>query len=170
VVVDAGGRPSPHVLDIIRPVLERLGQVYPSLDAYLQNMQEESSSVHPWNDFWEAYYRSDAEVHRDGTVTLRTSKAAIEEEMTVNATINTDVVLPVIKAPTLIMRAGQGTRQPDWFVLPEEEAERVQGLVKGSSVEMIPDGNHYTIILSEVFTRKVLAFLAAGEATATRQG
>jgi hypothetical protein len=46
----------------------------------------------------------------------------------------------------------------------------VQGLFKGSSVEMIPDGNHYTIILSEVFTRNVLAFLAAGEATATRQG
>jgi hypothetical protein len=46
----------------------------------------------------------------------------------------------------------------------------VQGLFKGSSVEMIPDGNHYTIILSEIFTRKVLDFLAVGEATATRQG
>jgi pimeloyl-ACP methyl ester carboxylesterase len=90
--------------------------------------------------------------------------------MTVNATINTDVLLPAIKAPVLIMRAGQGTRQPDWFVLPEEEAERVQGLIKGSNVETIPDGNHYTIILSEVFTRKVLDFLADGETTATRQG
>jgi pimeloyl-ACP methyl ester carboxylesterase len=90
--------------------------------------------------------------------------------MTVNATINTDVLLPAIKAPTLIMRAGQGTHQPDWFVLPEEETERVQGLIKGSRVEMIPDGNHYTIILSEVFTRKVLDFLAAGETTATEQG
>jgi len=39
-------------------------------------------------------------------VTLRACKAAIEEEMTVNATINTDVLLPVIKAPTLILRAG----------------------------------------------------------------
>jgi hypothetical protein len=38
---------------------------------------------------------------------------AIEEEMTVNATINTNVLLPVIKAPTLILRAGQSTRQPD---------------------------------------------------------
>ena len=170
VAVDAGGRASPHILDILRPVLERLGRVYPSLDAYLQNMQEESSSVHPWNDFWKRYYRFDAEIQRDGTVTLRASKAAIEEEMTVNATINTDVLLPAIKAPTLIMRAGQGTRQPDWFVLSQEEAERVQGLIKGSNVEMIPDGNHYTIILSEVFTRKVLDFLAAGETTATRQG
>ncbi len=104
VAVDAGGRTSPHILDILRPVLERLGRVYPSLDAYLQNMQEESSSVHPWNDFWQRYYRFDAEVRRDGTVTVRASKAAIEEEMTVNATINTDVLLPVIKAPALIIR------------------------------------------------------------------
>ena len=46
----------------------------------------------------------------------------------------------------------------------------MQGLIKGSSVEVIPDGNHYTIILSEGFTRKVLAFLAVGETPATRQG
>lgn len=160
VAIDAGGRASPHILDILRPVLERLGQVYPSLDAYLQNIRESSSSVHPWNDFWERYYRSDAEVLRDGTVTLRTSRAAVEEEMIVNATINIDVLLPAIKAPTLILQAGQGTRQPDWFVLPQEEAERVHGLIKDSSLERIPDGNHYTIIFSEIFTRKVLDFLA----------
>jgi hypothetical protein len=59
------------------------------------------------------------------------------------------------------MRAGQGTRQPDWFVLSKEEAERMQSLIKDSKVEVIPDGNHYTIILSESFTRKVLDFLAA---------
>ena len=170
VAVDAGGRASPHVLDILRPMLERLGRVYPSLDAYLQNMREASSSVHPWNDFWEKYYRFDAEEHRDGTVTSRASKAAIEEEMTVNATINTDVLLPAITAPTLIMRAGQGTYQPDWYVLSQEEAGRVQALIKGSNVETIPDGNHYTIILSEVFTRKVLDFLAVDETTATKQG
>src|SRR5689334_1410161 len=55
----------------------------------LQDMREESSPVHPWNDFWERYYRSDVEVLRDGSVTLRTSKTAVEEEMIVNATINT---------------------------------------------------------------------------------
>jgi pimeloyl-ACP methyl ester carboxylesterase len=169
VAIDAGGLASPQILDILRSVLERLGQVYPSLDAYLQNMRESSSVVHPWNDFWERFYRSDAEVQRDGTVTLRAARAAIEEEMVVNATINNDVLLPVIQAPTLIMWAGQGTRQPDWFVLSQEEAERMHRLIKDSSLEKIPDGNHYTIILSEVFTRKVLDFLAVGEATAAGQ-
>jgi pimeloyl-ACP methyl ester carboxylesterase len=168
VAIDVGGRPSPHILDILQSVLERLGQVYPSLDAYLQNMRESSSAVHPWNDFWVRYYRSEAEVQRDGTVTLRAARAAVEEEMIVNSAINFDVLFPAIKAPTLIMRAGQGTRQDDWFVLSKEEAERVQSLIKGSNVEVIPDGNHYTIILSDVFTRKVQDFLAVGEPTTTK--
>jgi pimeloyl-ACP methyl ester carboxylesterase len=169
VAVDAGGWASPHIQDILRPVLERLGRAYPSLDAYLQNIQKASALIHPWNDYWERYYRFEAEVQRDGTVTVRASKAAIEEEMTVNTAINNDVLFQAIKAPTLILRAGQGTYQPDWFVLSSEEAERVHGLIKGSDVEVIPDGNHYTIILSEVFTRKVLDFLAVGDTLATRQ-
>jgi len=45
----------------------------------------------------------------------------------------------------------------------------MQSLIKGSSVEVIPDGNHYTIILSEIFIRKVLDFLTAGETTVTKQ-
>ena len=171
VAIDAGGRAAPHIQDILRPVLERLGQVYPSLDAYLQNMRESSSSIHPWNDFWERYYRFSAEVLRDGSVTLRASRAAVEEEMIVNATINIDMLLPAIKAPTLILLADQGTRQPDWFVLPQEEAERVQCLIKGSRMEKIPTSNHYTIILSEFFTHKVLDFLSVGETPAVaRQG
>ena len=37
--------------------------------------------------------------------------------------------------------------------------EPVQGIIKGSQVVAIPDTNHYTIVLSDVFTREVLAFL-----------
>lgn len=166
VAIDVGGQASPHILDILRPALERLGRAYPSLDVYLQNRQKESSSVHPWNNFWERYYRFEAEVHRDGTVTVRASKTAIEEELAVNATVHNDVLFQAIKAPTLILRAGQGTYRPDWFVLSAEEAERVHGLIKGSEMEVIPDGNHYTIILSEIFTRNVLNFLAPDETLA----
>ncbi len=169
VAVDAGGRAPACVLAMLRPALERLGRVSPSLDAYLQELRQSTSSVYPWNDFWEAYYRYDAEVHRDGTVTSRASKAAIEEEMAVNATLNTDVLLSAIKAPTLITRAGQGTLLPDCFVVPDDEAQRVLGLIKGSREVKIPDGNHFTIVLSKVFIGEVLAFLAAGKASATKQ-
>jgi pimeloyl-ACP methyl ester carboxylesterase len=162
VQVDAGGRVPPDALQSIGPSLQRLGRVYPSLDAYLEERRQ--SPVHTWNPYWEAYYRYDAEVRPDGTVTPRVPKAAIEEEIMVNMTINTDTLLPRIQAPTLITRATLGTLAPDrGFILPAEEAKRVQGLIKGSRVVDIPDTNHYTITLSEAFTREVLAFLATGE-------
>ena len=162
VLVDAAGRVPADALQAIGVSLQRLGRIYPSLDAYLQERRQ--SPVHSWDAFWEAVYRYDAEVYADGTVTSRVPKAVIEEEVMVNATINPDVLLPRIQAPTLITRAELGTLAPDrGFILAAEEAERVQGIIADCRVVEIPGTNHYTIGLSEVFTREVLAFLAAGE-------
>jgi pimeloyl-ACP methyl ester carboxylesterase len=158
VLVDTGGRVPADALQAIGPALERLGKSYPSLDAYLQERQQ--SPAHSWNAFWEAYYRYDTEVHPDGTVTSRVKRAAIEEEIRVNTSINPDVLLPRIQTPTLIARAPLGTLAPDrGFIMTADEAERVKGIIAGSRVVEIPDTNHYTIILSEVFTREVLSFL-----------
>ncbi len=162
VLVDAGARVPADALQALAPTLQRLGQVYPSIDAYLEERKQ--APVYTWNAFWEEYFRYDAEIHPDGTVTSRIPRSVLEEELKVNMVINADMLLPRIQAPTLIMRAALGTLAPDkGFILPAEEAERVQGIIKGSQVVAIPDTNHYTIGLSDVFTREVLAFLAAGE-------
>lgn len=162
VLVDAGGRIPPDALQAIAPSLARLGRVYPSLDAYLEERQQ--SPVHQWNAFWENYYRYDAEVSPDGTVRSRIPKAVIEEEILVNTALNVDVLLPRVKVPTLITRAMLGTLGPDQgIILPAKEAERVQGIIAGSRVVTIPDTNHYTIILSDIFTQAVLSFLGESE-------
>jgi len=160
VLIDTGGRVPADALQAIGPALERLGKTYPSLDAYLQERQQ--SPAHTWNSFWEAYYRYDAEVHPDGTVTSRVPKAAIEEEIMVNTSINPDVLLSRIQATTLIARAPMGTLAPDrGFLMAPDEAERVKGIIAGSRVVEIPNTNHYTIVLSEVFTSEVMSFLMA---------
>ena len=162
VLVDTGGRVSPDALQAIGPSLERLGKTYPSLDAYLQERQQ--SPIHSWNPFWEAYYRYDAEVQSDGTVKSRIPKAVIEEEILVNTSLNPDILLSRIHAPLLITHAPMGTLAPDrGFVMPPGEAERVKGIIAGSRVVEIPNTNHYTIILSEVFNREVLSFLTSAD-------
>lgn len=159
VLVDAGGRIPPDTLQAIASSLQRLGQVYPSLDAYLQERRQ--APVHPWNQFWETYYRYDAEIHADRTVTSRVPKAAIEEEIAFNMSINADALSSRIQAPTLITRATLGTLAPDrGVILTAEEADRVRGIITGSRVVEIPETNHYTITLSDIFTRAVAAFLA----------
>lgn len=159
VLVDAGGKIPEDTLQIIAASLSRLGQVYPSLDAYLAERKQ--APMHEWNPFWEAYYRYDAEVHPDGTVTSRVPKAAINEENAVNFTIRTEVLPNYVKAPTLIARAALGSLAPDrGFILPADEAERVQSIIPGSRLVTIANTNHYTITLADDFRREVLAFLA----------
>lgn len=159
VLVDRGARVPADVLQAIGPSLQRLGKVYPSLDAYLEERKQ--SPAHEWNPFWEAYYRYDVDVHPDGTVTSRVPKAAIEEEFLGDSTINPDLLLPRIQAPTLIVRAALGTLAPDQgFIMTAEEAERVQSIISGSRLVTIANTNHYTVTLPDDFRREVLAFLA----------
>ncbi len=66
------------------------------------------------------------------------------------------MLLTPITVPTLITRAGPGTGQHDWFVLTNEEVEYIKNHIASYRVVEIPNGNHYTIILSEVFTREDL--------------
>ncbi len=157
-LVDAGGRVPADAMQTIAASLSRLGQVYPSLDAYLESRRQ--TPIHDWSPLWETYYRYDAQVHPDGTVTSRVSGAVIQEEVMVNAAVNLDVLLPRVQAPTLLTRATLGTIAPDQgFILTTEEAERVRGIIADCRLAEIPDTNHYTITLSEVFAREALTFL-----------
>lgn len=158
-LVDAGGIVPQDTAQAIAMSLSRLGQVYPSLDAYLNFFRQ--APIFQWNDLWENYFRYDAEVHPDGTVTSRVSKDAINEEIMSNATIRTEVLPDYLKVPTLIVRATVGMLGPDkGLVLPREEAERMQGIIPDSRILEIPDTNHYTVCLPDLFKREVTAFLA----------
>jgi pimeloyl-ACP methyl ester carboxylesterase len=160
VMVDAGGNIPEDTAQAIAASVNRLGAVFPSLDAYLDLMRQ--LPMIQWSPLWEEYFRYDAEVHPDGTVSSRVPKAAIEEEGLALAVARTEVLPNLVKQPTLITRAALGTLGPDrGLVLPRAEAERLVGIIPESRFVEIPDTNHYTIIHSDLFEQEVLAFLEA---------
>lgn len=159
VLIDAGGKIPDDTLQAIAVSLSRLGRVYPSLDDYLATMRQ--NPVHEWNAFWEAYYRYDADVHPDGTVTSRVPKSAIDQENAVTFSIRTEALAPLVRAPTLIVRAAVGTLAPDrGFILPADEAERLQAAIAGSQLVAIPGANHYTLADSPAATEAIVTFLS----------
>jgi pimeloyl-ACP methyl ester carboxylesterase len=150
VLVDAGGKLPADTIEAIAPALARLGVTYPSLDAYLEKMS--ASPAHPWDPFWERYYRYDAETLPGGAVTSRVPKRAIDEELATNWTIRTDALPEVVRTPTLIVRATVGLLGPDrGLLLPAEEAQRLISVIPGSRAVDVPDANHYTVIQSSRF-------------------
>jgi pimeloyl-ACP methyl ester carboxylesterase len=161
VLVDAGGKVPADTAQAIAASVSRLGTVYPSLDDYLAVVRQ--IPMFEWNPFWEQLFRYDALVREDGTVISRVPKAAVDEENAANFALRLDVLPEYIRKPTLILRAALGTLGPDrGIVLAAEEAERMRSLIPDCRVVVVPDTNHYTIVLSPVFQQAVTTFLAEG--------
>ncbi|WIG61600.1 MAG: hypothetical protein OJF49_004348 [Ktedonobacterales bacterium] len=158
VMIDAGGKIPEDTQQAIAASVNRLGVVFPSLDAYLGLMSQ--LPVFQWNTLWEEYFRYDAEVHPDGTVTSRVPKHVIEEESFSLGALRTELLPAFVKQPTLIVRAALGTLAPDrGFVLAADEAERLRHEMADCQVVEIPDTNHYTIVLSDALEREIVSFL-----------
>ncbi len=160
VMIDAGGKIPDDSAQAIAASVNRLGAIYPSLEAYLSLMRQ--LPVVQWNDFWEAYFRYDAELLPDGTVRSRVPKHAIDEESFALGAARTEALPPFVKQPTLLLRAQYGTLAQDrGFILPADEAERLRTIMPDCQVVVVPDANHYTIIESPVTQRAILDFLSA---------
>lgn len=158
VLVDAGGIIPEDTLQAIAPSIKRLDNVYPSLETFLDLMSK--VPLYQWNIFWENYYRYDAVVRPDGTVTSGVARTTIEEENFVTSHTRFELLPNYIQAPTLIARATVGLLgEGKGLILPAAEAERMHGIIPGSRVVEVLDTNHYTIILSEVFKSEVTGFL-----------
>ncbi len=159
VLIDAGGHIPEDTAQAIAASVNRLGTVYPSLDAYLDLMRQ--LPMLQWNEIWEAYFRYDAEVHVDGSVTSCVPKHAIDEEGFALGALRSEALPAFVRQPTLVARAALGTLGPDrGIVLPREEAERLRTVMPDCRVVEVPDTNHYTIVLSDVLARAIVRFLA----------
>ena len=158
VLVDAGGTTPADAMATIASSVQRIGVVYPSLEAFMEARRQASASI--WSPLWERLYRYDVEVWPDGTATSRMPKHAFDEEVAVNAFVRLDAMLPHIKAPTLITRATVGTLAPDrGFILTAEEAARLRDTIPGAQVVEIANVTHYDIALADEFMRAVADFL-----------
>ncbi len=158
VLVDAGGNLPPDTGKAIGKALARLGTSYPSSDAYWEAMRAPWMALH--EEFWQRYYRYDAERQPDGTVMCRVPRAAIAEEVATNGALNLAALSEMVRSPALIVRATVGMLGPDrGLLLPREEAERLLRVIPTSRLVEIPDTNHYTVVLADQFTEACMAFL-----------
>jgi pimeloyl-ACP methyl ester carboxylesterase len=159
VLIDAGGNIPADTAQAISASVSRLGTVYPSLDAYLGLMSK--LPVFTWNDLWEQYFRYDADVRPDGTVTSRVPKAAIEEESLALALTRSEALPDLVKCPTLVIRATVGLLGPDaGFILPRDEAERLCSVIPDCRLIEVPDTNHYTVVVADETVAGIKGFLA----------
>lgn len=128
----------------IQPALDRLGKVFPSEKAYLDQMKT-APYMRPWLPNIETYYTYEIEEIEDGVKTNIDPAHIMEESQNVRK-IDCAQLYGRVRCPVLILRATQGLLSQDDLLLPPD--------VAGKMIEQIPDArlfnvegmNHYGIV------------------------
>ncbi len=148
ILVDGGGKLSEtqmaRVFAGIKPSLDRLGQVFPSLEAYLAQMKQ-APYLQPWNSYMETYFRYEIE-EVEGGVRSRVHPKHIEEEARNLGKVDSSQFYSKATSPALILRATKGMLAEDDLLLPEDVADRMAREIPNARKVDIEGTNHYSIL------------------------
>jgi len=164
ILADGGGKLSEEqmakVFEGIKPSLERLGQVFPSFEEYVEVMKN-APFFQPWSPALETYFRYETEDIDEG-IRSRVQLGSIQEEIINLGKVDVSEFYPKISCPVLILRATEGMLAPDDILLPQEVVERMTQEISDAAYVDIEGTNHYTLIFQENKTRdrSVLDFLS----------
>jgi len=148
ILVDGGGKLSPQqtgkVLAMIKPSLDRLGQVFPSFESYLEAMRK-VPFFQPWSPVLEAYFRHEVEEVEEG-IRPRIQARHIEEEIANLSRIDAAQFYSKVRCPVLILRATEGILVKDDILLPAGVAQRMVREMPGAEIFDVEGTNHYSIL------------------------
>jgi pimeloyl-ACP methyl ester carboxylesterase len=148
ILMDGGGQLTQDqwekVTAAIKPSLDRLGQVFPSFDAYVAHMKQ-APFLQPWSRAIENYFRYESEAVEDG-VRSRINPANIQEEIkNIQQEVPSEYYSKVI-CPVLILRATNGILSRDDLVLPESAVEKMVSQIPNAHCVSIKGTNHFSIL------------------------
>jgi pimeloyl-ACP methyl ester carboxylesterase len=148
ILVDGGGKLSEtqmsKVFAGIKPSLDRLGQIFPSVEAYLSQMKQ-APYLQPWNSYMEIYFRYEIE-EAEGGVRSRVHPKHIEEEAQNLGKVDSRQFYQKVTSPTLILRATRGMLAEDDLLLPEDVTERMVREIPNAKRVDVEGTNHYSIL------------------------
>jgi pimeloyl-ACP methyl ester carboxylesterase len=161
VLFDGGLDVRAEILDSLAPAIGRLGVEFPSLDTFLEMLRGLPMFAGRWNDHLARHYTYDVEPGPGGGVRSKVARHAIEEEVANLQRTRLWVWHYRVKAPTLLFRAPDGLLRADDCLMTQEEAEAMAHAIPDCRLVVVPDTNHYTVVLGEnpVVGRELRAFL-----------
>jgi lipase len=142
------------LVSTVGPALERLGQTYPTREAYVAMWRNHPAFAHAWNADVEAYVNYDLEPAGDGpdpegvrsVVSAEAVRTDGRELMMDEATRES---VHRVQAPIRLLRAPRGLLDDDRPLIPVEVLQDFELARPEAAVEEVADTNHYTILLGD---------------------
>jgi len=149
ILLDGGGQLEQKQWDkidlVIKPSLDRLGQVFPSFEAYVENLKQ-VPVLQPWSQAIEDYFRYESETVEGGVRSRIVPEHIFKEVQNVHQATPSEYY-PQLKCPVLILRATDGILSSDDLVLPEAAVERMIAEIADARRVDVEGTNHYSILL-----------------------
>jgi pimeloyl-ACP methyl ester carboxylesterase len=146
VILDAAARMNPRAPEMLSFRFSTLDMLYPTMTDYMSAVK-----AAPYNKFWskmmDAYYDADV-VEQDGGGVMPRPKLAniIQASMGVGA-IDWPGLVPMVKAPVLLVNAVEEYTLGEALLPPELARETVEMLADGRMITVA--GNHQTMLYGE---------------------
>jgi lipase len=161
---DDGDQEASGLLDRIEQTLDRLERTSATVEEYLAYWRRHPSMKSAWDEDIEAYVRTDFVEGEDGVRCVVKLMPVLSDlsDLALDGVSRTSVMR--VRAPVRLLRAERGVLDDD-PVIPLRELEAFLPQHPHVSVELVPDVNHYTLLMGGGHgPRRVAATLAAVEA------
>ncbi len=143
ILIDGAARMHPNVKEMLGPALSRLGRLFPSFDAYLEEVKRAPQMAF-WDETMRGYYQAEVKENEDGSIGTRSSVAQITESAYKVLEEPWEAYLRAIRIPALLLNA-TGIYTFGAPLLPKAQAlETVSLLHDCRYVEV--EGNHHTML------------------------
>ncbi len=157
VLIDVCGVPDPTTVPLIRAAVERLGSVYPSVEAYLEVVKR-LGTIRPWSPYWERYFRYEL-APVEGGVRARSDRDAVLEDAAYGEEHDPRTLWPCVTMPTLLLRATQELFEGAGYIVPATERDAFLAAVPSARLVEV-DANHYGINTHPASAEAIAALLA----------
>ncbi len=166
IVIDAAIEMHPQVRELIKPSLDRLRQVLPSVNEYMSQMQRAPHVAGFWDGAIEGYFRAEIQENADGTAQSLTSAEAIALALEGVQNEHWAELVARVKQPVLLLNAvGEYGPPGSPPVVPAEHANATARAFADCKYVKIP-GNHLTMVFGEsaVLVQREIAAFVSGNA------
>ncbi|MGI8608146.1 MAG: alpha/beta fold hydrolase [Candidatus Dormibacteria bacterium] len=162
VLLDIVGLPDATTLAPIQMAIERLGTVYPSVEAYT-GLAQSLGTITPWSDYWQRYFEYEL-APTEGGVAARSNREAVLEDAAYGGKADIHQLWTGLDMPVLLLRGTREIMPGLGYIAPAAEAARFLETVPGAEMVEV-DANHYGINTTQESAEAIKRFLRGASAT-----
>jgi len=142
VLLDICGTPEPASVPAISAAVNRLGQVFPSAEVYIEALKA-IGLIDPWSDYWDQYFHYELETV-DGGVRARSNRDAVLEDLSYGEKWEPYPLWQNLTMPVLLLRASRDILPGMGHIVSGTDRLRFPRDVPTATVVDI-DANHFTV-------------------------